>query len=477
MRKVGIVASGATETDAGVVLNEGEERLVKTEDLVLISNKCGNKVLAVCRGGLGSNENLRTGSYSPGVAYARMGRHPSSAKEFYQFGLSVIGDVTGELAQNKLILGPCSDVEVFEDEDNPMRYLGSGEFTIGFYKEHPNWKVPINEKFIPYHIGIFGVTGAGKSFLARYQVIPLLNKAGYDVVIFDWKGSDYAPYFKNRVLLNDISLDEDVVTSYLADAMDYFGFTGEKKLANPIVAAIEDVLFKGEWRKIEPDQLKLFLEAKVREVIASENRDTRGNLSQWGRLYLTKFERGLAKLTKRDFEYVRGEMSHEEILALAREKHVLVLDVSQGSKEEKLSVFMSFARYLRRRMEQKEKLNLALLIDEGPQYCPFKPMGIEQDTTEMISDLCALGRTYSLSIILLSQGIAGEIGINAAVRRNLNTQFIGKIHPLDMEEASKLLLQLNIDPKFLVSLPEGHFYFLGKMNPSPIPLLMSFLLE
>ena len=173
MRKVGIIASGATETDAAIILNEGEERRVKTEDLVLIANKCGNKVLAVCRGGLGSNENLRTGSYSPGVAYARMGRHPSSAKEFYQFGLSVVGDVTGELAQNKLILAPSSDVEVFEDEDNPMRYLGSGEFTIGFYKEHPNWRVPVDEKFIigtfrkycSRHTGYNALLSTGKSHI------------------------------------------------------------------------------------------------------------------------------------------------------------------------------------------------------------------------------------------------------------------------------------------------------------------------
>lgn len=51
-------AGRATETDAAVIPNEDEEKRVKTEDLVLIANKCGNKVLAVCRGGLGSNENL-----------------------------------------------------------------------------------------------------------------------------------------------------------------------------------------------------------------------------------------------------------------------------------------------------------------------------------------------------------------------------------------------------------------------------------
>lgn len=125
-------------------------------------------------------------------------------------------------------------------------------------------------------------------------------------------------------------------------------------------------------------------------------------------------------------------------------------------------------------MEAKEQLKLALVIDEGPQYCPFEPYRIQRDTTDVITELCALGRSYKLCMVLLSQGIAGEIEINAAVRRNLNTQFIGKIHPLDMDEASKLLSQLNIDSEFLVSLAEGHFYMLGKLNPSPIPLLMSF---
>lgn len=74
----------------------------------------------------------------------------------------------------------------------------------------------------------------------------------------------------------------------------------------------------------------------------------------------------------------------------------------------------------------------------------------------------------------MSQGMAGEIGLNAAVRRNLNTQFIGRIHPLDFEEAQRLAASYYISPENLLTLPEGHFYFLGRMNPSPTPLLISF---
>ncbi|MFH0897383.1 MAG: hypothetical protein V1850_04975 [Candidatus Bathyarchaeota archaeon] len=167
-------------------------------------------------------------------------------------------------------------------------------------------------------------------------------------------------------------------------------------------------------------------------------------------------------------------MAPEDVVKLAREKHTVVLDISESGKDEKLSIFLSISKHLRECMEQKQTLDIALLIDEGPQYCPFQPSGIENETTEMISQLCALGRSYHLAVVILSQGIAGEIGINASIRRNLNTQFIGKIPPLDINEAASLLSGLSLDPTFLVSLPEGPFYFLGNMNPSPIPLLISF---
>jgi hypothetical protein len=59
MRKIGIVASESTVIDATVILNAGEERSVKAEDLVIIDNRNGNKIMAVCRTAQGSNENLR----------------------------------------------------------------------------------------------------------------------------------------------------------------------------------------------------------------------------------------------------------------------------------------------------------------------------------------------------------------------------------------------------------------------------------
>jgi len=480
MRKIGIVASGSTVTDAIAILNEGEEKHVKAEDLTVIENRNGNKIMAVCRTAVGSNENLRVAGFSPGIAYARLGRHPSTAKEYYAFTLDVLGDISNEkLEQNKTVIAPSSDVVLFEQEDNPMNHLGVPNGSVGYYKDHPNWTVPMIAKFIPYHIGVFAVTGAGKSLLTRYQVIPFLQDATYDLIIVDWKGSDYAPHFTSKLTMADLALDDDSVLEYLYAAMNDFGyFSGAYAERNPIKTALETVIYKGEWRASKsPEELRAFLEENVKDAIFVEDTaDSKGEkkLSIYGTRYIERFKRYLSKVSNQELRNIMGKTTPDQIVDLARKEHSVVVDTSAGLKDEKLSVFLTIANHLRQMMQEKQCLKIALVIDEGPQYCPFMPKRTEIRTTEAISELCALGRSYELCVVLLSQGIAGEIGINAAVRRNLNTQFIGKIHPLDMEEAKRLLAQGKIDDKSLTLLPEGDFYFLGKMNPSPVPLLIHF---
>jgi DNA helicase HerA-like ATPase len=477
VRRIGIVASGSTVLDADVILSEGEERRVKAEELVLINNRNGNNIMAVTRGGLGSNENLRTSNYSPGVAYARVGRHPSSAKEFYAFGLSVVGEISNnQLKENKMLIAPSSEVSIFEGHDNPMRILGSIKNTIGYYKDHANWKVPANPEYICYHMGVFAATGAGKSLLTRYEIIPFVIKAGYKVLIFDWKGSDYAPHFYYKYELPDIGLEDDIVVDYLSSAMDDFGyFIGSYAERNPIRTALETVIYNGQWRKIEdPEQLRSYLLAEVTAEIGSDCSDSTGKINQYGQRNIRKFEKHLSKLEAEKLRNVQGRATTAEILEALKQHDVVVVDLGLGSKSEKLAIFLSMAKYLNERMEKKEQLDLTLIIDEGPQYCPFMPRGIENKTMEVISELCALGRSYRLAVVLLSQGIAGEIGINAAIRRNLNTQFIGKLNPLDLDEAMRLLGQSDIESKYLVLMPVGDFYVTGKMNASPIPLLIHF---
>jgi len=478
MRKVGIVASLSTVIDARLILNEGEERKVRSEDLVHIHNRNGNEILAVCRTAVGSNENLSVGGFSPGIAYARLGKHPSSAKEYYAFMLDVLGDVnSGTLEQNKTVLAPGSDVELYEDSDNPMSRLGTSGGSVGYYKDHPKWMVPMNANFIPYHIGVFATTGAGKSLLTRHQIVPFLQKGGYDVLIIDWKGSDYAPFANSKFTMADLALDDENVADYLRAAMNDFGYYVSSYIErNPMRSALEEVTLQREWRTQQtPAELRKYIEKEVTKKIAEEHtKQGAADPDYYGKQYIARFKKSLAKVSDKDIANVMGNTEPKAIIEKLRKEHFVAIDVSAGLKEMKLSVFLTIAKYLRQMMQEKQELKIALVIDEGPQYCPFMPRGLESKTSDTISDLCALGRSYKLSIVILSQGMAGDIGINAAVRRNLNTLFIGKIHPLDLEEAKRLLAQGRIDEKSLTMLPEGDFYLTGKMNPSPVPLLIHF---
>jgi hypothetical protein len=187
------------------------------------------------------------------------------------------------------------------------------------------------------------------------------------------------------------------------------------------------------------------------------------------------FERGFKKLTDDHMKVVMGKKTIEDLVSGL--KDISVIDMHEVGTDEKLSFFATLANHLTDLMDSGQELKLALVIDESPQFCPWEPKGLQVEATELIKGLCALGRKHKLSVVMLSQGISGDIGINAAVRRNLNTQFFGRIHPLDMMEAGNWLAPYGISPDDLLSMEPGYFYYSGRMNPSPIPLLMTFTIE
>jgi len=289
-----------------------------------------------------------------------------------------------------------------------------------------------------------------------------------DVIVMDWKGSDYAPYFESMITLDQIKVDNQTVIKYFGTITRNFGYYDREE--NPVAAAVETALRQVDWRGRDPSVSRELILQKARHIITSSP----GVKEDTKTLQMSRLESSFETITEEDFEKFLGTIEPWEIVSKVKDRGAVVIDMSRGIKEQKLAVFTAITKYLKKLMERKQTLNIALIIDEGPQYAPWQPRGMEKDTTDMIIDLCALGRSYGLSIVILSQGMAGEIGLNAAVRRNLNTQFIGRIHPLDVEEAQKLAASYYISPETLLTLPEGHFYFLGRMNPSPIPLLISF---
>ncbi|MBO3842770.1 MAG: ATP-binding protein [Candidatus Brockarchaeota archaeon] len=488
---IGLTGSTTKVTEAPLILLEGMETKVREEDIVLIVNRSSSDyILAVCRSGMGVNENLRVGGYSPGIAYVRSkGQAPSTAKESYHFTLSFIGLLTGQgVKTNNIIVAPGSQVYLFKRERmelNPLMFLRPRECVSGGYlaNSEGNWPIPFDLNFIPYHIGVFGATGSGKSRLARHLLIPVLKEAGYGVLVFDWEGVDYSPFFEKEVIsICNFKMDAPTAVEFILRNADNFGYKEEK---NPISEAIIGLVSKreedGTWWDTVSKHVKdgKELREKLREEALNVLRERKG-WEEYGNFWELKFDSGLNKISGENWEllYRSSKGIRVEEFKFPESGQLIVIDMSEVSSELKLSFFSELCgRLISVMRERGVKLNLALIIDEAPQYCPSEPRGLQNKTTEQLKDLCALGRKRNLCVVLLSQGMAGEIGINAAVRRNLNTLFIGQIHPLDIEEAGKRLMPYGVRAEELLFLEPGKFYLTGKMNPSPTPLLISFKID
>ena len=507
MIKIGIIASGSTFTTAFVVLEVEMPKEVHHEDLCLIVNlNSPNGVIAVVRDGKSVDENLNPGRYSPGIGRARHGLNVPSQRKQEMLELDIIGESPeeGTLRQNRTLIAPQSDVFLLEDVDKPMNRLldkdTKPEFTIGYYRDHPEWRIPVKPIYISYHIGVYGTTGAGKTMLIVYEIIPTLRQAGYHIIIIDWKGKSkedsYTKFFQeNIVKWSDISLDEETIISFLSSQMRDFGYTGDKREKNPVREALADTVYSPEFQSlISPDpspegpdsSLALItLEDAIRHRIESDHLNAKREVTSWGRRHLRRFQKYFRKLKAKDLKAISGDKSARDVIEQALSTDMpLVVDLGSLTPNQKRTLFLAIAEQIEDMAEEEQKLGLALVIDEGPQYCPWKPeRGVSWDTTKAIQRLCATGRSADLAIVIASQGVAGEVGLNAAVRRNLNTSFIGRIGASDLStnEVNQLIQSLKLKPDYLLGMegPGGKrlFYFQGRMSPSTKPLLISFDIE
>lgn len=471
MKLIGRVADDSTETLASVILLKDLEREVKSESLVLIENgrrEPSGRIIGILRRGRGRNEFLRRTGYRPEVAYLRHGGEPSGSREIYSFDIIILGSIEeGRIRANRSIIIPGSPVYLFDDE-NPLELIAKAAKKPAWMRAHlegrKDWKVPADAHYIPYHVGVFGSTGAGKSWFTRHVLIPFYIDNGYKVIVLDWSGEDYAPYFSS-VKLSEIALDEIAVLEYLEKLTD--GFAKSESLRNAFDEFVMGWTERVKGKKAEElyEEMRAFLERTVRGIKRED----------WRESAERALRRTLRKVGPEDLQPLMGTLTVKRIIDST--ERLVVIDMSGFSNEVKLSFFLTLASELRRRMVGGEDLRIALVIDEAPQYCPFRPEGIQFRTTEEIRNLAALGRKHELNLTLVAQGIAGEIGINAAIRRNLNTNFYGRLHPLDASGeggAKDWLGPYGITPEYLLTLEDGRFYFTGVMNPSPVPLLIAF---
>jgi DNA helicase HerA-like ATPase len=293
------------------------------------------------------------------------------------------------------------------------------------------------------------------------------------VLVLDWSGTDYAPYCENTVRITDIALDEESILSYLEDKG--LRFARNENIRDAFDEFVERWSDRvNEARSRSPDRP----EEVLYESLKNHVDQSIAQLDQRSRPAAQRaMRRVFRRIEPRDLIPIMGAATVEDVLSKLREAGVVVIDMGGVLAEAKLGFFLALAKHLYGLMESGVNLDIALVIDEAPQYAPWEPEGIQAESTEMIKNLAALGRKRRLSLTLIAQGVKGEIGVSAAVRRNLNTHFFGRIHPLDAGGeggASEWLSPYGITADRLLLLKPGRFYFTGAMNPSPVPLLITY---
>lgn len=472
MRKIGLIADESFETKARVVLLKDLEKEISSESLVLVENG-KDKILGILRKGLGKNELLSHERYRPDVAYAKLGGEPSGAREIFSFELIPLGVLEdGKLKPNRKIIMPRSPVFMFEEE-NPLSYIENSckkkSYLNAYLEGHPSWRIPADANYIPYHVGIFGTTGTGKSSFTREVLIKFYRENNFSVLVLDWSGRDYAPFMKeNTVHVSEIAMDEEDIIEFFDDILNFRRTRNDR-----LKELIEEIAAR--WRMISDNSSPIEILKEIDEI--KEEYFNEYKLREPSKKII---EKSLRKIKEEHIKQLLGNMKVDDLLEKTFEEGLRIVDMSGFSSRAKLSFFLTLARKLEDLMISGMELNMALIIDEAPQYCPFKPEGIQESVTEKIKDLAALGRKHSLNLTLIAQGIAGEIGINAAVRRNLNTNFYGRLHPLDAAGqggAKDWLEPYGITPDYLLNLEDGRFYFSGLMNPCPVPLLITYELR
>ena len=113
----------------------------------------------------------------------RYGGEPSGAREVYSFSIKPLGVITDSgLEPNLAIIQPRSPVYLLEDEDNPLELIAKGKNVLwmdSYMEGHKSWRIPADKFYIPYHVGVYGSTGSGKSWFTRYILVPLYIKADW----------------------------------------------------------------------------------------------------------------------------------------------------------------------------------------------------------------------------------------------------------------------------------------------------------
>ncbi len=348
---------------------------------------------------------------------------------------------------------------------------------LGNHKYTEGLEIPLNPRYIPYHIGVFGATGMGKSRLVKVLVDEIVSKTNYAVIVFDHTGMDYTQFYPDSTLESlKIRLDPLTFSTWLVKKL---------RLSEYLVDYI-DISVLELFRDYVGSELENIFESinKLRDL-----EEKREQMNRLHNLLKEKITRTAQKLGAKDTTiyklsilmdilvppeelariFVR-EYSADQVLDMAfnlkKQNEPLVIDLSlEETLEAKRSVIASVIEVAWRRiLETREKINLIIAVDEAQNYA-WRAGRCEEGLARIARE----GRKWGFGLIIASQRLAGSISTD--IRANLNTVLFSKLSQTgDLNEIKQFADITGIEQSDLAQLVPREFYVAGLMNPLRKPI-------
>ena len=378
------------------------------------------------------------------------------------------------------------------------------------YKDSP---VPLDVEAAPMHMGVFGVTGSGKSFdtgalIEKLASIPVAanRSVSFPLLIIDAHG-DYLEYAKHRAQGNNLGAVDTVTRYVFPDAWRRLRAAGPIEKLEPIGINLDNLAprdlaelvvqyYGGAGSELQIHGLeRTFVEMQdvgwslsslltsgYDQLIAHIGaKDTR-ELHQMAKGAIL---RALSKFREAEDKHQlfsqKSPLQHKDwVDELTRQGNIAIIDFSaEGAPGIELAMkqlvmtylaavlFDSFTRY----KVQGEDRYLLFMIEEAQNFCPDASYPVGASLAKMkLSAIATQGRKFGLGLCLISQRPSF---VDRIVLSMCNTFFIHRVSPEDVSFVKTVTGGL--PPGLLARLTKlsnGEIIITGQMSKVPFPLVV-----
>ncbi|MET1102035.1 MAG: ATP-binding protein [Pyrodictiaceae archaeon] len=508
--EIGVVLSRSSSSLAPILLRRDVEVNVREEDLAIIVDETlkGYYMFGVIRWITRHEPFLRQGAHNIYVEYPE-----ALTRDLVMPFSNAYIEIYGAFCDERELCGgqgftantyaphPSSRVYKVRDAEVFTKYLAvKTPIHVGNHK-YTGWRLPLDPYWLPYHVGVFGATGTGKSRLVA-GLVTTAAKRGYSFIIFDHTGVDYAPAASREnipvVPASRIKIPVIVLGQLLSELMGVSG-----NLRDYVEAAVicHDMLVSGKASTVE-DCLRSLItpvekeartaKGKPKSLVGYVEKEQHKNRPTWSkRDFIETLINVTSRLGGRDTtiiklkflaenyipDYVLTRMENRtisptEIIELAKREGIVVVDLSSEQEiEVKRSIVSIIAREGWKRIFEADGqyagLQLGIVVDEAQNYaCEYCGMaGKELET------IAREGRKWGYFLVVASQRIARDI--RPGIRSNLGTVFFSRLQATgDLQELSGYLDLGRLSESSLAMLASREFFIAGLMNPLRRPILL-----